>query len=114
MKFFLLFITIPIIEIIIFLKVNTVIGIFNTVSIIIATALVGTLLVQKQGKEIILQLKNIETNPVLLMGNGLFIVIAGILLLTPGFITDIIGFSLLVAPIRQKALNYFSNKIKPN
>ena len=114
MKLFLIFLTLPIIEIVIFLKVNTVIGIFYTISIIITTALIGTLLVQKQGKGIILSLKNNDTNPILLMGNGLFVVIAGVLLLTPGFITDIIGFCLLVPPIRNKALNYFSNKIRPN
>ena len=101
-------------EILIFLQVNTIIGIFNTASIIIATALVGTLLVKKQGKELILSFKNYDTNLILLMGNGLFILIAGVLLLTPGFITDIVGFFLLVPYLRQKALTYFSNQIKPN
>ena len=101
-------------EILIFLQVNTIIGIFNTASIIIATALVGTLLVKKQGKELILSFKNYDTNLILLMGNGLFILIAGVLLLTPGFITDIVGFFLLVPYLRQKVLTYFSNQIKPN
>ena len=114
MKLFLFFLTIPIIEIVIFLKVNAIIGIFNTVSIIIGTALVGTLLVKKQGKEIILRLKNNDISPILLMGNGLFILVAGVLLLTPGFITDIIGFCLLVPQLRHKTINYFLKNINPN
>ena len=111
MKLFFLFMTIPILEIIVFLKVNEVIGFVFTISSIIATAFIGTLLVKRQGKDIILRLKTEGTNLILLLSNGVLILIAGVFLLTPGFVTDTLGFLILVPPIRQRTITYLSKKL---
>ena len=113
MKWFFLLLVVPIIEIIVFFKVNEFIGTLNTIFIIISTAVIGTLLVQDQGKKIIFRLKHENTNPIHLLGSGFLIFISGILLLTPGFITDIIGFFLLYPRLRQKIIRYLSKKFKP-
>ena len=110
MKWLFLFLAVPILEITVFFKINEVIGSLYTISSIIATALIGTLIVQKQGKDIIFRLKNEGTNLILLLGNGLLILIAGVLLLTPGFVTDIVGFSMLIPLVRQKALIFLKKK----
>jgi UPF0716 protein FxsA len=110
MKWVFLFLTIPIIEIYLFLKINEFIGVVYTIAAIIATALIGSLLVRKQGNDIFLNLKNNYENPILLVGNRLLIVISGIFLLTPGFITDVIGFLILIPPLRLKFIRYLSQK----
>ncbi|MDB4830988.1 FxsA family protein, partial [Paracoccaceae bacterium] len=63
----------------------------------------GTYLVRKQGLSALSQLKNnVETleNPIAPLAHGIMILLAGALLLTPGFFTDAVGFSLLVPNIR--------------
>ena len=110
MKWFFLLLAVPIIEIIIFFKVNDLVGTLFTIYIIISTAVIGTILVQNQGKKIVFRLKYEGTNLIHLLGNGFLIFISGILLLTPGFITDIVGFFLLIPKIRQKIIRYLSKK----
>jgi UPF0716 protein FxsA len=114
MKWFFLFLTVPILEITVFFKINEIIGTLYTISSIIATALIGTLIVQQQGKDIIFRLKNKSRNLTLLLGNGVLILISGVLLLTPGFVTDTVGFLLLVPLLRQKALIFLKKKFIPS
>ena len=114
MKWFFIFLCVPIIEITLLFKINDMVGIFYTVLTIIITALIGTFLVKKQGRELIFTLRKQGSNPINLLGNGLFILIAGVLLLTPGFLTDIIGFLILTPPIRIKIMSYLSTKFSPS
>lgn len=114
MKWLFLLLILPILEIIIFFKVNTLIGTFYTVSTIISTAVIGTTLVKKQGKDVLTSIKKNYTNPILSVSNGLLIIIAAILLLTPGFITDIIGFTILIPAIRLKVIKYLSKRFIQN
>ena len=96
-----MFLSIPLLELFVFFKVNEFIGISYTLSIIIMTALIGTFFVKKQAKELIATFKLHNNNPILLMTHGVLILVAGILLLTPGFITDMIGLFLLIPTLRQ-------------
>ncbi len=97
MFFYLLiiFIILPIIEISIFIQVGGFVGTFNTILIIFLTAAVGVYFVRQQGfrtfQKIAVELQN-QQIPVQGMFDGLIILISGILLVTPGFLTDIIGF----------------------
>ena len=103
MWLFVLFVTVPIIEIALFIQIGGEIGLLSTLGIVIATAFLGTYLVRKQGLSALLQLKNnVETleNPIAPLAHGIMILLAGALLLTPGFFTDAVGFSLLVPNIR--------------
>ena len=105
MFFYLLiiFIILPIIEISIFIQVGGFLGTFNTILIIFLTAAVGVYFVRQQGfrtfQKISSELQN-QQIPVQGMFDGLVILVAGILLVTPGFLTDIIGFLGLVPQTR--------------
>ena len=110
MKWFLMFLSVPLIEIFVLLKVNELIGLICTLGIIITTALIGTIFVKAQAIEVLTTLKNQSNNPLLLISHGVILVVAGILLLTPGFLTDVIGFLLLIPNIRTYIINALSNK----
>ena len=96
--FFLLvtiFILIPIIEISLFIEIGSNIGSFNTICLIFLTAIIGVYFVRQQGlstfQRLANQIQKLET-PIQTVGEGLIILLSGILLITPGFFTDTIGF----------------------
>jgi UPF0716 protein FxsA len=90
-----IFVLIPIIEISLFIEIGSIIGSFYTITLIFLTAIVGVFFVRQQGistfQKLAFQLRNLEA-PVQTMFEGLVILIAGILLITPGFFTDALGF----------------------
>ncbi len=102
---FLLFIVIPIIEIALLIQVSEVIGGWSTIALVIATAFLGARLVKQQGTD---ALRNVQLEmaqgqmPAQELFAGLCVIIAGVLLLTPGIMTDLIGFALLTPMIRKK------------
>ena len=96
--FFLLvtvFILIPIIEISRFIEIGSNIGSFNTICLIFLTAIIGVYFVRQQGlstfQRLANQIQKLET-PIQTVGEGLVILLSGVLLITPGFFTDAIGF----------------------
>ena len=94
---FLIFIIIPIIEIAIFISIGTNIGILNTIGIILITALVGIYLVRRQGINLLFNAqKNMSQGiiPTDEIKGGIFLLVSGLLLITPGFFTDCIGFAM--------------------
>lgn len=94
-KLFLLFAIMPIVEISLLLHVGEQIGGWNTVAIVILTAFFGAALVRQQGLSTLMEAQRkmqAGSLPGQEMAEGLLLVIAGVLLVTPGFITDIIGF----------------------
>jgi len=103
-KLFLLFTIIPIAELYLLIKVGGMIGAFNTVMIILITATLGAYLAKSQGF-IVLTKINQALNDGRIPGDellhGLFVLIGGFTLLTPGFITDFLGLSMLLPPIRE-------------
>ena len=110
MKWFLMFLSVPLIEIFVLFKINELIGLVYTLSIIIITALIGTIFVKSQALQVITTLKTQANNPLLLMSHGVILVLAGILLLTPGFITDLVGFFLLIPNVRDHIIKLLSKK----
>jgi UPF0716 protein FxsA len=109
-KLFLLFAILPIIEIALLINVGEQIGGWYTVAIVILTAFVGAHLVRQQGLSTLMQAQQKMQSGVLPgqeMAEGLLLVIAGVLLVTPGFITDGIGFLLslpMTRPLIAKGL----------
>ncbi len=100
---FIILVGVPIGEIVILVKVGEVIGFWETIGAVILTALVGTHLLRQQGLVILKKAKaSMDENrfPVDEVFDGLCLLFAGALLLTPGFITDAIGLALFVAPFR--------------
>ena len=114
MFFYLLitFIILPIIEIAIFIQVGGFLGTINTILLIFLTAVVGVYFVRKQGfrtfQKIGAELQSHQI-PVQGMFDGLVILISGILLVTPGFLTDIIGFLGLIPQTRIFLLAIIKN-----
>ena len=101
--FIAIFILIPIIEISLFIEIGSIIGSFYTIMLIFLTAIVGVFFVRQQGistfQKLASQLQNLEA-PVQTMFEGLVILISGILLITPGFFSDSIGFLGLIPVTR--------------
>ncbi|TMO86047.1 FxsA family protein [Pseudoalteromonas spongiae] len=114
---FFLFIVIPIVEIALLIQVSEVIGGWSTIALVIVTAFVGAKLVKQQGTD---ALKNVQVQmaqgqmPAEELFAGLCVIIAGVLLLTPGIMTDVIGFLLLTPVVRKRlAANLMSQaKVK--
>tara|TARA_B100000212_G_scaffold317533_1_gene273267 strand:- start:98 stop:532 length:435 start_codon:yes stop_codon:yes gene_type:complete len=93
--FIAIFVLIPIIEISLFIEIGSIIGSFYTIMLIFLTAVFGVFFVRQQGintfQKLSSQLQNQEA-PVRTMFEGLVILISGIMLITPGFFTDALGF----------------------
>ena len=114
---FFLFIFIPIIEIAIFISIGSNIGVLNTIAIILMTALIGIFLVRRKGMSLLF---NAQRNmmqgimPSEEIKGGIFLLISGLLLITPGFFTDCIGFAMFAKPIQNfvilNAKNYFQSQ----
>jgi len=104
MLLFLLLVAIPILEIALFIQVGGAIGTLATIVIVVATALAGTLLLRSQGLATMTKLQNSVadgSNPMNPIAHGALILVAGVLLLTPGFFTDATGLALLIPPVRD-------------
>ncbi len=102
----LLFITVPIIEIALFVQVGGIIGLWPTLAVVVLTALLGTALLRQQGLDTLRRVQeSLAQNriPVQEMFDGLCLLMAGALLLTPGFMTDACGFLLFIPPFRAAA-----------
>ncbi len=92
------------IEIGLFITVGGQIGVALTLAMIIVTSIVGSILLRVQGVAVLNQLRSeIETKgtPGKPMIHGFMIMVAGVLLLVPGFLTDTIGFLLFIPPVRN-------------
>jgi UPF0716 protein FxsA len=111
---FLIFLIVPIIEIGLFYVVGQSIGIWPTLALSVFTAVLGSWFVSRQGREtwmrIKIQIANGES-PSTTLVNGAMILVAGALLLTPGFLTDAIGFTLLFPPARAGLRVWFVNRM---
>lgn len=101
---FLCLMLVPIIEIIGFIQVGSLIGIWATLAIVILTAIIGSLLLRYQGMTTLFKAQeDLQRGalPVEHMVTGMFLAFAGALLLTPGFFTDIFGLLLFLPPFRS-------------
>lgn len=115
MWLFVLFLAIPLIEIGLFIQIGGFIGLWPTLAVVVLTAILGTWLVRSQGSLALSQIRtsfNELNDPTEPLAHGAMILIAGALLLTPGFFTDAIGFSLLVPPVRQFLILQVKSRIK--
>lgn len=100
----LIFIVVPALEIGILLWSGKTFGLIPTIMIILGTGILGAYLAKKQGlkaiRDVQVQMKNFQA-PGDAMVNALFVFAGGLLLLSPGFVTDLFGFLFLFSPTRQ-------------
>ena len=116
-SFFLIFIGIPALEIFLMIKLGSKIGALNTLLLIFLTAIIGIYFAKLEGiKTIQSGFINIYQNkaPIYEILSGASIAIAAMLLIVPGFITDFIGFLLLLKPTRKIIINNFLSKKNNN
>jgi UPF0716 protein FxsA len=106
-----LLVIIPLIELYILLLVSEHIGLLNTVALVVGTGILGMLLAKQQGLAVLLKVRQqlsegrMPAEPLL---DGLFVLIGALLLLTPGLLTDFIGFCCLLPFTRR----IFSNRLR--
>jgi len=97
------FLGVPLLEIAVFVKVGGVIGLWPTLAIVILTAVVGTWQLRVQGLATLTRARSQLDRgalPTHELFDGACLLVAGALLLTPGFVTDTIGFMLFIPPVR--------------
>ena len=120
-KLLIVFATVPLIELALLIKIGEFIGIIPTIVIVASTGIIGISLAKNQGYQVIENIKNsveIGKMPADDLIGGLMILIGGAMLLTPGVITDITGFSLIIPYsrkffaklVKKKIQNYINKK----
>ena len=111
---FILFIIVPIVEMLILIEVGSFIGAFYTVLLVLLTAIIGINLLKRQGLSTFMranQKMHSGQMPLSEIGEGMMLAIAGALLLTPGFVTDTIGFILLTPGFRSTVAKLAAKKM---
>jgi len=115
MGLILLFVLLPVVELWLLIRVGTVLGPANTIALVIGTGILGASLARSQGLAV---LQRMQTEmragqpPAATVMEGVAILLAGIVLLTPGLITDVLGFLLLIPPTRKLLLAGITKRLQ--
>ncbi|MCT4620856.1 MAG: FxsA family protein [Marinisporobacter sp.] len=115
MKLILLFTLVPLTELTLLMKLSGYIGVSYTVGIVLFTGVLGAYLAKSQGKEILFRIRyemqqgNLPGEQLI---NGLCVLIGGAMLLTPGILTDLFGFILVIPVTREIIKIYIKKKFK--
>lgn len=110
-----LFIGLPVLELALLFKLHGAVGFLPTVLVVFLTGIAGAALVRKQGIDTLFKIQQqmeLGNLPAPQMMDGVMILIAGALLVTPGLITDVVGFSLLVPFIREHIRFWLRKKLE--
>ena len=113
----LLIISIPLIEIFLFIKIGSQIGAFNTISLILITAFVGVIYARYEGFNTLKSgMSQIIKNeiPIYEIVSGAALAFAALLLILPGFATDVLGLLIIFPPTRKLLLKKVSIKYSQN
>jgi UPF0716 protein FxsA len=109
------FIAVPLVEIALFIMVGGEIGLWPTLGVVVATAIVGTFLLRFQGFAVARAARSQlaeGTPPVEPMLHGVCLIFAAAFLITPGFFTDAVGFLLLLPPVRLLVIRLVRSRIR--
>ena len=104
-RLLLLFIIAPIVELFLLVKIGGIIGVVPTIALVLLTAIIGSQLVRRQGMGVMNRIREAQARgeaPALPMLDGAALLLAGFFLLTPGFISDALGFLLLIPKLRER------------
>lgn len=110
-----LFIGLPLVELALLIKLHGMVGLLPTFGLVILTGVAGAALVRRQGVATLFKIQQEmgkNNLPAPQMMDGVMILIAGALLVTPGLVTDIAGFSLLVPWVRERIRFWLRDKLK--
>ena len=106
LRLFLLFTIVPAVELFLLMQIGQLIGAAETVLLIVLTGIAGSYMAKREGLSVLRQLQQDAQKgmpPADRMIEGLLVLIGGVLLITPGVLTDVLGFS-LIAPWTRRAL----------
>lgn len=98
------FVVVPVLELALLIKTGQVIGVWATVALVVTTALTGAMIISRQSLSVLrrtLEAASEGRPPVAPVLDGLCLLLAGALLLTPGLLTDAVALALLVPPVRR-------------
>jgi len=115
MWLFALFVAVPLIEIALFVTVGGWLTLWPTLGIVLATGVLGTFLLHRQARAVLADLRRSSQglgNPLSPLAHGALIVIAGVLLLTPGFLTDAVGLAMLVPGVRRAVIAELARRVQ--
>ncbi len=105
---------VPVLEITAFIVIGSRIGVLATLALVVLTAAIGSVLLRVQGFGVLSRIRA-ETEagrlPGREVGDGAMILAAGLLLLTPGFVTDTIGFLLFIPTIRASIWRFLASRV---
>ena len=114
-RLFLLFVTVPFVELWLLLRVAESLGAAGTIALVVVTAMLGSALVQNQGLKTLARLNQelaAAKMPGVTLIEGALVLAAGLLMLTPGIVTDAIGFMLLISPLRRRVAAVLEARFK--
>lgn len=111
---FVLFIVMPVVEMAVLIKVGSLIGVWPTILFVLLTAVIGASLLKRQGLSTLMranQKMNAGEIPAKEVAEGFMLAVGGALLLTPGFVTDSVGFALLMPGVRGLMIGQLMKKM---
>ena len=114
---FLLFILMPLLELWLLFQLSGVFEFWTTIAVVLLTGMVGAWLAKMQGWATMFRIQSqmrAGKMPAEAMGDGVMILVAGVLLITPGVLTDVFGLSLLLPPVRVVVKKLFLAWVKKN
>lgn len=115
LKLLLIFTLIPLTELVILIKLGNIVGLIPTLLIVIATGILGAWLTRQQGLSTLNKIRmqlSLGKVPAENLINGVLILVGGIVLLTPGLLTDTFGFLLLIPQTREQFKRILKKKLK--
>jgi UPF0716 protein FxsA len=106
---------VPLIELIVLIQIGRHLGALETIALVIAAGLLGAFVAMRAGVRAIGQVQaDIDAGrvPADSLLDGLIVLAIGLMLITPGFVTDVIGLILLLAPVRTLIRNYVKSRLR--
>jgi UPF0716 protein FxsA len=111
---FALFLALPLIEIALFITVGGWLTLWPSLAIVVGTGFLGVFVMRLQGMRAMMDVRGAMQNmqnPMSPMANSALIMLAGLLLMLPGFLTDTLGLLLLIPPIRHWVISHLANRV---
>jgi UPF0716 protein FxsA len=115
LRFLIVFLLVlPFADMYVLFQVSSMLGFWQTMALVLLTGLIGAELIRREGRHVLMKLQQSVTGGEISrnMMEGLIILLCGIFLLTPGFITDIVGFLLIFRPLRVRLVAGLMNRIE--
>ena len=115
----LMFVVVPLLELVLLIRLGAAVGLWPTLGLVLATGIVGAALARAEGLRVVLQLQRELAEgrpPAQPLLDGMSLLLSGVLLLTPGILTDMAALALLLPPsrrwIQRRALAWLERQVR--